>query len=697
MPMWESTLIISYSWWGVIPVFFASLLLSGLLYFRNQNNKLSKTLTGFLFVVRFLSLTLLGFLLLSPFIRYNDRVLTRPVVVVGIDNSESMIVSSDSGFLKNGFETKLAQVISELSDFADVQPFLFDQTITAGSNPDFSGYRSDYGAFLNFFKKSWSESSADYLVLVGDGLYNSGLSPDYIAEKITTPIVVIATGDTVKKSDVAIKEVRFNKTVFIDDVSPLEITVEASELINKSLNLKVIGFGKTLANKELNVSSDRYATTLTIPVQLISPGKQRIEVVVDALREETILANNSFVLYLDVVKTKKKILILGLSPHPDISAIKQSLQKVKSYDVTVGFTNDFKKNTTEFDLVVLHQLPGEDATSYAVINQLNSTKTPILFILGRQTNIASFNLTYPGVNLVSASRQPAYATNRLNPQFNLFRFGEEEAELFNQFPPLNVLLASYQTNPTSKTFSFQSIDKFDTDFPLINFYQSPDKKLAAIFGDGLWRWRMDNYLKRGNYEVFDDFLRKSIQYLLTANERKRFEVEAEESYATNEPVIIRAMYYNASFEPVNTNEIPLQITNADGDQFEYLFSREGEGYSIQISGLSEGVYHYISGISDEERRFIEEGEFVVSNQSKELQSNQANHRLLYHLSSKNKGAFLYLNEFEKLTELLTPDNLKSKVHFEQELIELGSLPFYLVVVLLLLTLEWFLRKYYGTY
>jgi len=76
-----SNLILSYPWWTIIPVILTGLLYAGLLYFRNKNNKISFGWTVALFLFRFFAVSLLAFLLLSPFLRTQKKVIEKPIVV----------------------------------------------------------------------------------------------------------------------------------------------------------------------------------------------------------------------------------------------------------------------------------------------------------------------------------------------------------------------------------------------------------------------------------------------------------------------------------------------------------------------------------------------------------------------------------------------------------------------------------------
>jgi len=53
---------------------------------------------------------------------------------------------------------------------------------------------------------------------------------------------------------------------------------------------------------------------------------------------------------------------------------------------------------------------------------------------------------------------------------------------------------------------------------------------------------------------------------------------------------------------------------------------------------------------------------------------------------------------DNLPELLAAqDNLLSRIHYKEHFSALNTLPIVLILILFLLSLEWFLRKYLGSY
>ena len=697
MHMWANDLIISYSWWSLLLVFSTGLLFAALLYFRNKNNKLSKPLTAFLFILRFISISLITFLLLSPYIKTRIKNIEKPVIIVGIDNSASVVSQVDSTEYKTNFQNDFMATLEVLKEKNEVKTYLFGQQVVPGEMPSFSDGRSNYGDFLNFVNSAWSDANTGMLLLVGDGIYNTGYDPTYLAQNLSFPIVSIAMGDTLQQVDASIREVRLNSTAFLNDKIPVEITYATSKLKDKTIRLSVKGFGKTLYSESILIKSDKQVATLTLPVTAIQSGKQRIEISIQPLDNERNLTNNKQNKYLDVVETKQKILLLAHAPHPDISAITQSIKTNKNYELTVSLIKDFTDHIEDFDLVILHQIPGLKNRNSRIFKQIEDNKTPTLSIIGNQSALEEFNLFFPGVNISSASSRKEEATAIINPLFNLFTMSSSDQELLEKLPPLTVPLGSYQTNPGATVFSTQQIQGFKSDLPLVLFYENADQKSGAILGEGIWRWRIHTFIQTNEFQPFDTFILKSIQYLINRNNQRPFQIFAEDEYDIFDPVVISASYMNASRELVNTAEIPLTLSNEQGEQFQYIFSKLNNTYSLNLGTLPEGIYRYASTVDYQGRKLTESGEFVVAGVALETRDIKANHKLLFKLAEMSGGSVLYPNQINEIQNSVDALQLKSRIEYDIKLIELGTLPIILIIILVMLSLEWFLRKYFGTY
>jgi len=286
----------------------------------------------------------------------------------------------------------------------------------------------------------------------------------------------------------------------------------------------------------------------------------------------------------------------------------------------------------------------------------------------------------------------------LNPEFSLFSVGPEIEHMISGFPPLHVPFGQYKPGTASQVLMYQKIGNVATKIPLILFNQGVDRKTATIAGEGIWRWRMANYVKAGNQQAFDELFSKIIQYMAVKEDKSQFRVMLKNSFSENEAVEIDAELYNDSYQLVNDPEVNIVITDANKKSFPYAFTRTSNAYYLNAGTLPPGEYSYKATTSFGGKAFQKTGMFSVMALNVETMNTVANHSLLNNMASRHKGKMVYPNQLDQLEELLTArDDLKTIVYSQQRYTDLVSFLPVLLLLLTLLSAEWFIRKRNGSY
>ena len=117
-------LLTQYPLWLVI---FALLLGVGYalyLYYKNNNVIFEKPMRIAMASLRGLAVALIAFLLLAPMVKLTVKQTDKPIVLVAIDNSESVKSNKDSAFYAKEYPGQVAKLISELGDSYVVKTYL---------------------------------------------------------------------------------------------------------------------------------------------------------------------------------------------------------------------------------------------------------------------------------------------------------------------------------------------------------------------------------------------------------------------------------------------------------------------------------------------------------------------------------------------------------------------------------------------
>lgn len=691
-------IFIAYPWWTLLIAMLTGIVYASLLYVKNSQNKLSRLLTVILFAVRFLIVFFLAFLLLSPTIKTKKKQIEKPIIVVGQDNSRSLLMGRDSANYKDIYVARFSNLITELSVDNDVDVFLFGSNVSEGSVPDYSDNTSGYSDFFNHIEQNYTGLNVGAVIVAGDGIVNSGIDPVFSASNLSYPVYTIAMGDTSQIKDIKIDDLRYNSIVYSGDVFPIEISISSNMLEGEKCTIKLRKNNTVVARKELLVSNNNYRSTFKFNVEAVNAGKQRYSLTIEPHSDEGNLENNSRNIFIDVLESRQKILILANAPHPDVGAIKQSLVKKRNYEVDVEYINDFKNNVEKYDLVILYQLPSKKNTISNLHSSLTNKEIPVLFILGKQSNLPVFNRQFDGMDIISAIGNSVQAQFEYNSSFTYFSFSEELAMQLSLLPPLSAPLANYKVSVGSEIFGWQMINGVITDFPLVTYYNNLGIKTGVISGEGLWLWRIQSYFQFNNTEAVDNFINKTVMFLIADNDRRQFKVRTKGEYDSNQDVIIISELYNQAFELDNSADVELVLTNEDNRRFNYVFSPYDNYYVLNLNKLPVGVYKYNASVKQGNNNYSATGEFVAQQLDYESRNLLADHRMLSRLAEDHNGAMYYPDQIDKLQmDISNLNSLTSKVHYEDKFTGLNSILYVMIVLIILLAFEWFMRKHFGSY
>ena len=103
-------IITEYPLWFLLFCVLFGAAVSALLYVKNSKYNLTSALKRILAVIRFIAITIIAFLLLSPLVKTVSRNVEKPIIIVAQDNSESILINKDSAFYKNQYKEQLKEI-----------------------------------------------------------------------------------------------------------------------------------------------------------------------------------------------------------------------------------------------------------------------------------------------------------------------------------------------------------------------------------------------------------------------------------------------------------------------------------------------------------------------------------------------------------------------------------------------------------
>ena len=639
------------------------------LLYNNKVKSIPKNVNLFLFVIRFFYLSVILLLLLNPIIKLKNNYFEDPILIFAKDNSTS---------INEDINDELISLKNNLINFKSYE-FSFSDKIYNGFIKN-TGLKSNFSNLFDELNNKFEGRNVAGLILASDGSYNTGLNPKYLTYNF--PVYCIALGDTAFKKDLRIDKVESNEVTFFGNSFPLEVSI-ASSIKNDVKSRLVIKDGKIKLYDEI-VTFNKDNNYKIVKLDLIADkvGLLNLDVKILPINGEENLTNNAFTKYIDVIDYSSSILILKNTNTPDLAAFNNSISKNPRYNVVIKDIDE-EYIIDKYQLIVLfgiNTIPDNllnHKVSLIIFNSVNS------YYENFEKNIKFYN---------DKNKYPI--TISLNNRFSKFTFSYELNNLVNSAPPL------FSTNFDQKlkgNFDFILKNKQEESLAknsVMMIKYIDEKKIAFVTAEGFWRWKFFDYKINNSNIAFDEIFLKLTQYLIIDDDKSLLRIKYKNDYDQDESVVINAELYNESYELVNDKEIKFFISDNLFNTKEYIFSKKSNTLFVDLGVLKPGKYNYVARVdgSDENKT----GFFNVKKIQLEQMSDVVNHKTLNQISNQSGGKVFYMNSFKELESVINSSELNKKIiHSKQNIVSFLGITNLLILLIFLILLEYFLRKYNG--
>jgi len=654
-----------------------------------------------LFLLRTVVASIIAFLLLSPFIKTVSEDIQKPIIVFAQDMSGSLQVSGD---LENTeYQTARNSMLRSIQENYELVQLSFGDDVVPEMVDTTLGKSTNISRVLRYIDDNYSDQNLGAVVLATDGIFNEGVNPIYFNTRIKAPVHSIALGDSTTKRDILIKNVFHNRIAYLGDKFTVQVDVQANNARgnNSTLTLYSVQNGQRskISSKQVRINSDKFFSTIEMEATASSVGTKQFLLTLSGVSNEISVKNNSKNIYIEVIDNRQKILLLADSPHPDLTAIKQILKTNKNYEIDIKYASDAELNTGKYDFILLHNLPSKEFDISNVLATASRRATPLLFVVGTQTDLTRLNSAQSVLSIsqsvASSNESQAYA----NTAFNAYTVSDAIPNAVKRFPPMIAPFGEYQNGLNTKTILYQTIKDVDTKYPLIAVSDQSNKRTGVIAAEGIWKWRLFDFMNDSNYETTDELISKLVQYLVLKEDKRKFRSYSNKNiYKENESIYLDAQLYNDNFELINDPEVYASITNSAGKKYDFTFSRNSNYYTLDAGRLPPGKYNYEARTNHNGKDLNHKGSFTVQAVELEQYDLTARHDILHLMADKYGGKVYATTDVSTIAdELKVSDKIKPIAYYTNHTKNILNLKWIFGLLALLLVLEWFLRRYFGSY
>jgi len=647
--------------------------------------------------LRFLAVFLITLFLFQPKIKHTYKEINKPVIIFAQDNSESIISVKDSTYYKTEYPKKIKTTLQQIANEknAELKFVTFGTTPSENDSITFSEKITNFDKLFNFISNSYKNENVKLLIVASDGIMNNGENRIYNDYPVTFKTDFLLLGDTTIYPDASVKNLEYNNLALQNSIIPVKAVIQANKFKGKTLTVSLTEKNKPVKSIKVKPADDNFITTIDFKISPETKGIHTYNISIETGVDEKNKINNTATFKIEVIEANQRILLLGNAPHPDLGAIKTALSTNLNFKTDLKFADNFNGDIDNYNLIILHNLPSAHHKITNLISKIHKRGIPVLFILGTQTDLNAANRLNLPVRINSTQHIFEDAYPVASTSFESFTIDNLQDNLDN-FPPLKSFFAEYKITPSSEVFLYQKIKNIKTNKPLIAFSLQDNVKTGVITGENIWRWRIYDNFYNGNNDFFNSLINNIASYLSIKKKKENLNVFVKKLIKQYEPVIFNAQFFNEIYQPVNNPDLNLEIKNKKTGETEgFVFDRTTAGYKLEINSLMPGDYEYTAKLKYKNKTYTQKGTFSIEKVNLEQINTIANPGFLAKLAEKFDGK-LFFNQDSLFSSIRDYDFVKPEIKFTKGTDPLTHFKFLLIAIVLLLSLEWLLRKLWGT-
>ncbi len=637
-------------------------------------------------LLRFITIFSVLLLLINPKFELTKVYNEKPNLIVVIDNSESIKHLKQTENIEQLLDNLKRD--KSLNENFNIEYYTFGNDLKPLDSLTFNETQSNITTVFDNLSQIYKNAVAP-IVLITDGNQTYGRDYEFESLHYKQPIFPIILGDTITHFDLKIQQLNVNKYAYLKNKFPVEIITVYSGLETVNSQLIITSGNSIIFRKNLSFSKteNSHITNLTLSANRV--GVNAYNAVIVPLKTEQNKINNSKPFTVEIIDEKTNVAIVSDIIHPDLGALIKAIESNEQRSVSILKPKEYLERLDDFQLTILYQPNVKFKAVFEAIKKaggntfvITGTQTQWSFLNGMQTNYSQ------EITLQTEDFQPT-----LNTNYNTFIIDDLD---FNSFPPLQSEFGSVTFNIPVETILYKRVfnDSIKQQ-PLLVTFENNNRREAVLFGEHIWKWRAQSYLNNKSFQQFDNFIGKLVQYLASNKRRGRLNLNYESFYDGTGDIKITAQIFNKNYEFDNKARLNITLKNNTSNASTILpFILKNNFYEVNLSGFPSSEYNFIVSVNDGEVK--QSGQIKILDYNVEQQFLNANVTKLQQIATNSKGTSYFIANTDVLIEDLLNDLRFAIIQkSDKNIVPLIDFKYLLSLIVLSLSIEWFLRKYNG--
>ena len=666
-------------------------------------------------VIRGIGVALIALLLFSPQISlvWQQRITDKVAVV--IDHSASMGLVEKGQSRLNRAREIAHNLLDNLPTKTKISLFAFNTDTASISITDIDSAKFATDMELALTRITDKEKDLTALLMLSDGNFTTGRNP-LLSDALTRcGIYTVGIGDTMEIPDLLISDVQINKIVYQDKETPVLVNLMARGFTGKESSVLIKKEGKILAAQKVKITTSGSIIPISLSIKPEQTGIQQYEVIADKLPGETLLTNNKFLFVLEVLKSKIKVGILAAQPDFEVKFMHLLMSANPDLQVKLAISDQPLKSAVtsvenaldSVDVLILHDFPAFTTSRENLQNLekvLTVRKIPTLMVWGENAGKVNWDF----INRFYALRAQKFLEPPLKtqvmptdmgkelPMINIFNTDQENLNFWQQCPPIEYPFERVEVKDNLQIALETAvlIGQKNIRTPVLLIEQNAGRRNVYLLGSGFWRWHFmlaeDRLLQSG----WQSILKNLVRWLSTPGSGSNVLLSTDKRlYQVGETVRISSEVYDGAYNPVNDGMVHIRVSGPEG-VFELEGGLAGQGtYSADFQMLSEGEYTIeAQALRNDVVLGQASTRIVGAPVNIEFLYTRQDYQLLRKLADKSGGQYVDEQNYQ---DLLTELNFPVRYEEVTRSFDLWQKLSLLLLIIFLLSAEWFIRKRLG--
>jgi len=647
-----------------------------------------------------------------------------------------MLDTSGSMTFNEGGSTRMDQAqalltpdsLADIANIYNILPYGFADnasTMDAFSILPEPGTATNLGQSVLQTLRQATGASLGAVILISDGADNSGAISQAELSEIASfgvPIHSVGIGRENIPEDLELSEVLLPEKALPGTTLSARVAIRHDQ--GGSARVKVYDGDTFLTTQDIVLGNDQNMTLAFVDIEVPEPGQLDLRFTLDPINNESNLANNMRSRVVDVEESRYKILYVEGEPRWEYKFLQRALNDDPSIQLSTllkvtpnkyyrqgiespeQLENGFPEERAElfnYDALIIGSLNAAELSSeqQAMIRDFVSDRGGSLMMLAGLNGLGLGGWGETVVNEILPSRlnadnaafvrekAPVTLTDsgRLAPMLQFSDSESENERLWAELPEIADHQQLGPLRPAATTLLGVNVEGRIQPLLVTQPYGKGQSYILAT--GGTWRWQMSLPVADMRHETFWRQLTRG----LVANSPRPFELT---SRVQNEEISVRAQVRDPDAEENQGLEISAVVSSENSDvvslDLQPVAGQPGV-YEASFAPNQTGLYS-IEAISRVGESLVSATTTAVRyDEGQEIFNVRQNRSLLERISLLTGGQYWSPEQWDEIPEAISYSTAGIT---EQQISYLWDAPFFFLLLILLKTAEWLLRRHWRT-